>query len=125
MEVSNAFNCCAGHSVDTTLEQEDNLKHMAWATACQVAPKQALESGGHRWGRRDDGATQGNTSASANFCCGWHKWVRKLDATLAASGAWPGLAWTMATAVGSVSSPGGVCSRHTGAVQPAAGGDQI
>ena len=86
MDVANAFNCCAGHSVVTTLEQEDSLKHMAWATACQLAPKQALESGGHRWGRRDDGATQGNTSASANFCCSWHKWVRKLDATLAASG---------------------------------------
>ena len=86
IDVKNAFNSFSAHSIITTLEEEDSLKHMAWAAACQLAPDQALESGGRMWGTRRTGCTQGDPAGSPYFCLSWHKWVRKLDSTLRAAG---------------------------------------
>ena len=86
IDVKNAFNNCSGKAVITTLEKEESLKHLAWATACQLLPEQPLENGGKQWGTRQTGATQGDTAGPAQFCLSWHPQVRELDATLSAAG---------------------------------------
>lgn len=86
IDVKNAFNNCSASSIITTMEGEDSLRHMAWATACQLAPEQPLESGGQRWGTRRTGATQGDTAGPPQFCISWHPQVRQLDNTLRAAG---------------------------------------
>merc|ERR1712055_858674 len=65
---------------DTREEGEESLKHMAWATACQLAPEQPLEAGGRRWGTRRTGSTQGDSAGPPQFCVSWHPQVRVLDA---------------------------------------------
>ena len=86
IDVKNAFNNCSASSIITTMEEEESLKHMAWATACQLAPEQPLEAGGRRWGTRRTGSTQGDSAGPPQFCVSWHPQVRVLDATLRAVG---------------------------------------
>ena len=86
IDVKNAFNTCSPTAIISALEEENSLKHMAWAVACQLGPEQPLESGGKRWGTRKTGATQGDTAGPPLFCASWHKWVRKLDKSLSEVG---------------------------------------
>ena len=57
IDVKNAFNTCSPTAIISALEEENSLKHMAWAVACQLGPEQPLESGGKRWGTKKTGAT--------------------------------------------------------------------
>ena len=86
VDSKNAFNNSSAASIITTMEEEASLRHMAWTTACQLAPEQPLESGGRRWGTRRTGATQGDPAGSPQYCIGSHPQVKELDATLKAAG---------------------------------------
>ena len=86
IDVKNAFNTCSPKAIIKTMAEENSLKHMAWAVACQLAPDQPLESGGKQWGTRKTGATQGDTAGPPLFCLSWQEWVEKLDATLTEAG---------------------------------------
>ena len=82
----NAFNNSSAASIITTMEEEASLCHLAWTTACHLAPEQPLESGGRRWGTRRTGATQGDPAGSPQYCIGSHPQVKELDDTLKAAG---------------------------------------
>lgn len=68
------------------MEKEESLKHLAWATACQLTTEQPLEAVGRSWGTRKTGATQGDTAGPAQFYLSWHPQVRQLDQTLKTAG---------------------------------------
>ena len=86
IDISNAFNYCSRASIVEALVKEPSLQHLAWTTACQLAPCHGLEARGERWGEGKEGSTQGDSAASAQYCASWHKHVRKLDAALAPAG---------------------------------------
>ena len=86
IDAENAFNSCSQASTVTALTEEPSLRHLAWTTACQLAPCHGLETRGEKWGRGEDGTTQGDPPASAQFCTSWHQWVRELGKALGPEG---------------------------------------
>ena len=82
----NAYNEIERNCIVEALSEEPTLKHLSWHAAVTLAPHHGLESGGRRWGSSPRGTTQGSTEASAYFCAGWHKELRKLDDRLKRDG---------------------------------------
>ena len=86
INATNAFNSDARASVVEALVKEPSLQHLAWSTACQLAPCYGLERRGEKWGESAAGVTQGDPPASPQFCASWHQPVRDLVAALAPDG---------------------------------------
>ena len=86
IDATNAFNSDSRASVVEALVEEPSLQHLAWSTACQLAPCYGLENRGEKWGEGEERVTQGDPPASPQFCASWHQPVRELDAALAPEG---------------------------------------
>lgn len=86
IDVRNFFNSTSRASIISGLEENDNLQHLAWAAAVQLAPHHGLESGGVQWGEAGEGTTQGDTAAPPWACISWHRFVMELHETLVRTG---------------------------------------
>ena len=62
------------------------MQHLAWHGVTTLVPHTALETSERRWGTAEEGATQGDPVGSPWFGISWHKYVRRLDAAVAAHG---------------------------------------
>ena len=84
IDADNAFNSCSRMSCLEALQEEDSLRHLACHAATTLAPHTALESGGKRWGEAQEGDVQGDPLSAPWYNVSWHKYVRRLDAEVAA-----------------------------------------
>ena len=85
-DIKNAFNSVSRAQVLKVLENEEELKHLAWHAALSLASSNSLESGGKVWGQAPEGATQGDPEAGTYFCAAWHPYIRDLDREIAQVG---------------------------------------
>ena len=86
VDMANAHNEVSRASVIEALEDEPELSHLALHAAVCLAAHHGLEVGGNLWGESGEGMCQGDPLAGAWFCVAWHRFVRELDASLAAVG---------------------------------------
>ena len=92
-DLKNGFNEEMRAAIVQGLEEEPSLQHLTWFAATTLAPAHGLESRGKLWGWAAEGETQGDPKAGAFFCAGWHKFLRQLDATVAAGGGFARAGW--------------------------------
>jgi hypothetical protein len=86
LDVENAHNSIHRAAVLEVLEDQPNLRHMAWSFATSMAPPTTLETGGRVWGESGDGLSQGKPSSGGYYSTGWHPEVRELDMDVGAGG---------------------------------------
>ena len=86
LDVENAHSSIARAAILEVLEQEPDLRHMAWSCASSLAAPTTLEVGGKVWGEAGDGVLQGKPSSGQFFASGWHPEVQELDREVGTEG---------------------------------------
>ena len=93
LDFRNAFNEISRARVVEALEEEESLAHLAQFAGMLLAPVSGLESGGHVWGRAEEGTTQGDPLSGPFFCVSIHKDVRIADGSLSRAGGMVRCGW--------------------------------
>ena len=86
LDIENAHSSISRAAILEVLEQEPDLRHLAWSFASSMAAPTLLEQGGEAWGEAGDGLAQGKPTSNGNYCAGWHPEVRALDEEVGRAG---------------------------------------
>ena len=86
VDVENAHSAMSRAAVVETLEEQPELRHMAWYFATSMAATTTLETGGQSWGEAGDGLVQGKPTSMAYFCVGLQPELSQVDRELREEG---------------------------------------
>ena len=75
----NAFNSSSRARAVKVYSQEPTLSHLASHAATTLASSTALEDRGRLWGEGEEGFSQGDPRAGADYCAGTQEYLVKLD----------------------------------------------
>ena len=82
LDCTNAFNCTSRAKIVQSYSQEPSLSHMSAQAAISLAPATPLEERGVVWGEGSQGAAQGDSRTSPDYCVAWQPYIVELDDTV-------------------------------------------
>ena len=86
LDFKNAHTSISRRAVVDSFLEEPTLTHLAWHTACTLAPASILEHQGKPWGQQEEGEEQGDPKAGGDFNVAIQRDVVQLDTQLSVQG---------------------------------------